>query len=179
MSVKITYFVHGTTLDNEKDLASGWYDVDLSELGIKQSIELKKHIKDYNFDVVFSSDLKRAIGSAKLAFENVEIITDKRLRECNYGNFTRKETTEFKNKLIDFVESPYPDGESYRDVEDRIRDFVKYLKYNYDNKNIAIVSHQAPQLALDVILKNKTWAQAISEDWRNTKSWQPGWEYVI
>ncbi len=31
MAVKITYFVHGTTTDNEKGISSGWYDVDLSE----------------------------------------------------------------------------------------------------------------------------------------------------
>jgi len=41
------------------------------------------------------------------------------------------------------------------------------------------VAHQAPQLALEVILKNKTWERAIAEDWRNTKSWQPGWKYEI
>jgi len=61
MSVKITYFVHGTTIDNEKDISSGWSDVGLSELGKKQSIELKNQIKGKKFDVIFCSDLKRAI----------------------------------------------------------------------------------------------------------------------
>jgi broad specificity phosphatase PhoE len=42
MSIKITYFVHGTTTDNERHLSSGWKDVELSELGIKQSEELKE-----------------------------------------------------------------------------------------------------------------------------------------
>lgn len=40
MSVKITYFVHGTTTDNEKRISEGWRDVDLSDLGVKQSKEL-------------------------------------------------------------------------------------------------------------------------------------------
>lgn len=31
MSVKTTYFVHGTTTDNEKEISSGWSDVELSE----------------------------------------------------------------------------------------------------------------------------------------------------
>jgi len=44
---------------------------------------------------------------------------------------------------------------------------------------VAIVAHKAPQLALDVLLKNKTWQQAFAEDWRKTKSWQPGWDYVL
>ena len=59
MPIKITYFVHGTTTDNEKDISSGSSDVELSELGVKQSIELKDKVKDKKFDVVFCSDLKR------------------------------------------------------------------------------------------------------------------------
>ncbi len=88
MAIKITYFVHGTTTDNEKEISSGWSDVGLSELGIKQTIELKAQIKGKKFDVVFYSDLKRAIDSAKLIFEGrTTIIPDARLRECNYGQY--------------------------------------------------------------------------------------------
>jgi alpha-ribazole phosphatase/probable phosphoglycerate mutase len=71
MFIKITYFVHETTMDNEKEISSGWSDVGLSDLGRKQSIELKDKIKDKKFDVVFCSDLKRAVDSAKLTFEGV------------------------------------------------------------------------------------------------------------
>ena len=48
-----------------------------------------------------------------------------------------------------------------------------------DNKTVAIVAHRAPQLAFEVITMNKTWEEAIKDDWRNTKSWQPGWRYEI
>jgi len=53
------------------------------------------------------------------------------------------------------------------------------LKENYDGKSIAIVAHKAPQLALDVIIKKKTWKQAMKEDWRKTKTWKPGWDYKL
>ena len=53
--VKITYFVHGTTTDNEKHISSGWGDVDISELGVKQSKELNEQTKDKKFDAVFYS----------------------------------------------------------------------------------------------------------------------------
>jgi broad specificity phosphatase PhoE len=36
MPVNITYFVHGTTVENEKNASSGWSDVELSELGKTQ-----------------------------------------------------------------------------------------------------------------------------------------------
>ena len=56
---------------------------------------------------------------------------------------------------------------------------MNFLKENYDGKQVAIVAHKGPQLALDVLLKNKNWEQAFAEDWRKTKTWQPGWEYII
>lgn len=180
MAVKITYFVHGTTTDNEKEISSGWSDVGLSELGVKQSIELKDKIKDKHFDAVFCSDLKRAVDSAKLTFEGeVEIIPDKRLRECNYGRFNGKPSSIVEPMQEKNISNRFLDGESYEDVKERVADFLEFLKKNYDGKSVAIVSHKAPQLALDVLLKSKTWEQAFAEDWRKTKSWQPGWEYII
>jgi alpha-ribazole phosphatase/probable phosphoglycerate mutase len=58
MAVKITYFVHGTTTDNEKDLATGWMPGELSELGKKQAKELGRLVSGKDFDAVFCSDLK-------------------------------------------------------------------------------------------------------------------------
>jgi len=180
MSIKITYFVHGTTTDNLLDLATGWADGELSEKGIKQSIELTGQISHLKFDVIFCSDLKRAIDSANYSFKNIyEIKIDPRLREANYGDYTQKSGKLFKDRLIEYVEKPFPNGESYKDVEKRIDEFVNYLKTNYDGKHIGIVAHQAPQLALDVLLRKRTWKEAIEEDWRLTKSWKPGWEYII
>jgi len=176
--MKITYFVHGTTTDNEIDLATGWADGQLSKLGIEQSKKLGELVADKKFDVVFSSDLKRALDSARLAFgHKYEIITDKRLREVNYGDFTGKPDG-FKNNLAKYINKPFPNGESYKDVEKRVADFLKEVSEKYAGQHIAIVAHQAPQLALDVLLKNKTWEQAILEDWRRTKSWRAGWEYI-
>ncbi len=181
MSVKITYFVHGTTTDNEKEISSGWSDVELSELGITQSIALKEKTKDKKFDVVFCSDLGRAVNSAKLAWEGIyKIISDARLRECNYGklNATPSAIVEPMQEE-ECIETPFPEGESYEDVKKRIADFLDFLKKNYDGKHVAIVGHKAPQLSLDVLLKGKTWKEALAEDWRKTKNWQPGWEYVL
>jgi len=41
------------------------------------------------------------------------------------------------------------------------------------------VAHEGPQLALDVILRGKSWPQAIAENWRKTGAWQPGWRYSL
>ncbi len=178
MSIKLIYFVHGTTIDNENDKCTGWADGELSELGIKQAIELKKQIKEKDFTVIFCSDLKRAIDSVELGFKNeYPVIQDKRLRECDYGNLTQSD--ESLVNYSEHIKQTFPGGESLQDVEARMRDFIAYLKREYSNQFIAIMAHKAPQLALEVILRGKSWEEATQEDWRHKKAWQAGWLYDI
>jgi broad specificity phosphatase PhoE len=180
VSVKITFFAHGTTTDNEKDISSGWSDVELSTLGRQQQVALKEQIKDRKFAVVFCSDLKRAIQSAELTFGGeVEIISDKRLRECNYGEMNGQPTSLVQPLEEDCVVSPFLGGESYEDVKARTLDFLESLRLRWDGETVAIIGHKGTQLALEVLLNNKTWEQAFAEDWRKTKAWQPGWDYML
>jgi alpha-ribazole phosphatase/probable phosphoglycerate mutase len=180
MAVQITYFVHGTTNDNQNEVSSGWFDAELSELGVQQSNELWDKIKDKHFDMVFCSDLKRSVHSAELTFKHrVSIAQDDRLRECNYGRYNAQPSEIVEPMQENNIVSRFPEGESYEDVKKRIGDFLDFLKRDYDGKSIAIVAHKAPQLALDVLLKNKTWEQAFADDWRKKKAWQPGWEYIL
>lgn len=102
-----------------------------------------------------------------------------RLRECNYGDYNGKLSTEVEPLQEKCISTPMPNGESYERVKDRIQSFLEDVRRDYDGKHIAIVAHKAPQLALDVLLKNMTWEEAFAMDWRKTKNWQPGWEYVL
>jgi alpha-ribazole phosphatase/probable phosphoglycerate mutase len=179
MSVKITYFVHGTTTDNEQHISSGWKDVDISDLGIKQSEELPSQNTD-KFDVVFCSDLLRAVHSAELSFKDkYPIVIDKRLRECNYGDYNGKLSEIVESLQEKMVNEHFPNGESYENVKVRIESFLKDLKASHDGQHIAIVAHKAPQIALDVLLKGLTWDEAFATDWRKVGKWQPGWEYLL
>jgi len=185
MAITLTYFVHGTTTDNEQDLATGWQPGELSQIGRTQAQQLGEQVVSKTFDVVFCSDLQRAIDSARLGFgDKYRIIQDPRLRECDYGRFTGASAADFKDRLTDYIDHPFPPGaefkgESYRDVERRLREFVDSLRDHYAGQHVAVVGHQGPQLALDVILGGKTWPQAIETDWRRTKAWRPGWDYRI
>lgn len=177
MKIKVIYFVHGTTFDNAEGKCSGWRQAQLTEIGKKRAIELGKIRKNTYFDIIFTSDLERAIESAKLAFPNIKRIQDKRLRECNYGELEGKD----KKVVVyeEHIEEPFPNGESLKDVEKRIKSFIEYLQKNYRGKTIGIVAHRATQLAFEVVTKNISWEEANKNDWRKTKSWQPGWEYII
>lgn len=205
----ITYFVHGTTTDNENGISTGWNPGELSTLGIAQSKELAELLrgKASKYDVVFTSDLKRAVDSARFMFaplhpassnmnrrttlqhfsnrdvtgfgENFQ--TDARLRECNYGDLNGGAEATVEPLCFKHIDTPFPNGESMKDVEKRMRNLCNELLKKYDGKHIAFVAHKAPQLALDVIANNKIWDEAMRDDWRKKtpKAWQPGWEYRI
>ena len=176
MAVEIIYFVHGTTYDNAESKCSGWKQVELNELGKEQAINLGKNT-NYRFDVLYTSDLNRAINSAKLAWPNINSIQDARLRECNYGEYDGED-----KKLVvyeEHIEDPFPNGESLKDVEKRMREFISFLKEKYNNKTVGIFAHRAPQLAIEKKKKKITWEEAIKNDWRKQKAWQPGWKYTI
>ena len=177
MPIQIIYFVHGTTYDNTMGKCSGWKQAELTDKGKERAIKLGEIRKDAHFDVIFTSDLIRAIDSANLAFPNVKKIQDRRLRECNYGDLDGED----KSLVVyeEHIETPFPNGESLKDVEKRIKDFIHFLKDNYEGKTLGIVAHRAPQLAFEVLTKDISWEEANKNDWRKTNSWQPGWEYII
>lgn len=119
MKTKVIYFVHGTTFDNAEGKCSGWRQAQLTEIGKKRAIELGKIRKNTYFDIIFTSDLERAIESAKLAFPNIKHIQDKRLRECNYGELEGKD----KKVVVyeEHIEEPFPNGESLKTVTEYLR----------------------------------------------------------
>ncbi|MBR2248805.1 MAG: histidine phosphatase family protein [Bacilli bacterium] len=174
--MKIIYYVHGTTYDNASKKCSGWKQVELNDLGKEQAVNLGKNTP-YKFDVLFTSDLKRAMDTAKLAFPEFESIQDKRLRECNYGDYDGGD----KNLVIyeDHIDEPFPNGESLKDVENRVKEFLDFIEKNYSDKTVGIIAHRAPQLAIQVLTQNITWEEANENDWRKTGDWQPGWQYTL
>lgn len=179
--MKITYFVHSITTDNEAGLATGWLPGELSDEGVKRTKVLGSELQAHEFDAVFCSDLKRAMDSTDLFFDKkFPVFVDWRLRECNYGDQDGRPAKEFKkDREQEYIDVSYPGGESYKDVERRMRSFLADADALFAEGHIAIVAHQAPQLALDVIIKNQTWDEAIAGDWRKTGAWQPGWEYLL
>lgn len=175
--IDIFYYVHGSTLDNEKKRATGWDQVSLSTKGIEQTQKAALRINSNIYDAIYTSDLIRAVESAEILFANRkdEIRNDQRLRECNYGSFTKKVNIDLIYE--EHIDVPFPNGESLKDVEMRMRDFLRDID-NSRYKTIAIVGHRATQLALDVILLKLSWKEAIKRDWRICGHWHLGWHYT-
>jgi broad specificity phosphatase PhoE len=175
--VNIFFETHSTTFDNEKNIASGWNDVDLSPLGIDQAKDLGDRYHGKKIDAIFISDLIRAYHTAQIAFygKNIPIIEDKRLRECDYGKLTNHPAKEVDKEKLNRVHDTFPGGESYDECIERMRSFLQSLSEFYDNKTVMIIGHRATQYGLEHVILGKPLGQVLTEKWQ----WQPGWEYKL
>ncbi|MDR2934201.1 MAG: histidine phosphatase family protein [Rickettsiales bacterium] len=177
MTIKIIFESHSTTFDNENKLASGWYDTDLSSLGIEQSKELGNRRRSQNFDAVFCADQLRAYKSAAIAFAdtNIPIFIDSRLRECNYGDLNQCEKSVVDGQRLERIYTPYPNGESYIQTCDRMFSFLEYLKNNFDGKKILIIGARATQFGIQNYIQKIPYEELVVAKF----NWQPGWEYNL
>ncbi len=174
--VTIVFEAHGTTFDNEAHLSSGWNDVELSPLGIQQSKEMGERYSNDYFDAIFCSDLRRAADSAKIGFgDRWPIFVDQRLRECDYGDYTQKSSTEVDQQKLQRIHESFPNGESYTQTSKRMKGFLDDLKKNYKGKRVMIIGHRATQYALEHWILGKPLTKVITAPWK----WQPGWEYFL
>ncbi|MFS8580670.1 MAG: histidine phosphatase family protein, partial [Novibacillus thermophilus] len=64
-----------------------WLPGRLSERGRAVAVELGERRRDDGLAAVFTSDLDRAVETARIAFvgTDIPVFQDKRLRECDYG----------------------------------------------------------------------------------------------
>ena len=171
--MKIYFAAHATTVDNEAKIASGWKDVELSELGIKQAHELGEIFKDIKLDLICTSDLKRAVDSVKIAFgEKYPILIDARLRELNYGDFNGKPSEVVEKMKIERIKKSFPNGESYEQAVARTQKFYNELKLKNPNSTVLVVGHRATQYGLD-LMAGKKLEELLSVKFK----WQPYWEY--
>jgi alpha-ribazole phosphatase/probable phosphoglycerate mutase len=174
--MKIYFAAHSTTTDNEAKLSSGWKDVGLSDLGVQQSKEMGETFKNIKLDLICCSDLKRAVDTVKIAFnDKYPVIVDKRLRELNYGDFDGKPSGVVESMKEKCIKDPFPNGESYEQAIVRTHEFYKELKDKYENKVVLIVGHRATQYGLDVLVRGKTIEECLSVPFK----WQPYWEYNL
>ena len=95
---------HGESIWNQKNLFTGWTDVDLSENGKKEAAQAGELLREggYDFDICYTSYLKRAIHTLNLALEGMDrewlpVAKTWKLNERHYGalqGLNKSETAE-------------------------------------------------------------------------------------
>ena len=103
--IKLVLVRHGQSMWNLENRFTGWTDVELSEQGIKEAKEAGKILKEkgFNFDVAYTSVLKRANDTLKyileeLGEENIPVKKSWRLNERHYGALQGLNKDETKEK---------------------------------------------------------------------------------
>ena len=167
---------HGQSEWNKLNLFTGFKNIELSEQGIEEANKAGQNFKNLNikFDIVFTSELKRAQETAKIILENLDqwdylyekgkIITDINLNERDYGDLTglnKKETADkFGEEQVHKWRRGYsdqpPNGESLEDVVRRVKIYfeesINPAIQSADNNNILIAEHGNSLRALLIVM---------------------------
>jgi len=128
MTVHIVFETHSISTDNEMGAATGWLPGRLSMQGRALAAELGRRRADDGLAAVFSSDLSRAAETASIAFgDTLPILLDWRLRECDYGEWNGRLRGQVHDDRREFLDRPYPGGESWRAAIARVARFLDDL----------------------------------------------------
>jgi broad specificity phosphatase PhoE len=173
----LIFETHATSVDNETGLASGWYDADLSRAGQEQAREIGERHPAGRLAAVYCSDLRRSYRTGELAYpgKRVPIIRDRRLRECDYGAMTRCPTWLIEHSRGKYVDTPFPRGESYEDVADRVGGWLREVNSMSAGHTILVIGHRAVFFAFEHLLRGVRLTAAVRAAWE----WRPGWHYTV
>ena len=177
MAVDMVFETHSISLDNERGVATGWLPGELAPIGRQLAAEMGRRRCAEPVDAVFCSDLARAVETATIAFEGsgIPVYQDARLRECNYGALNGMPVAQLVAERSRRIDTPFPDGQSYRDVLEQTRDFLRDLAANWDGKHVVLVSHSANRWALDCLLNGARLEDLVDAPF----NWQEGWRYTV
>ena len=153
--LKIYLFRHGQTTYNRDGIFTGFKDSKLTALGKKQARVVARKLKEKKFEVAIYTRLSRSKDTLRFVLKGHEeckrLIKDDRMIERSYGKLSGKTHSTIIKK---YGQEKYdawhrgfncrpPRGESFADVEKRVRDFIKWLKkfMKKENVNVAISAH--------------------------------------
>ena len=148
---KFTLVRHGQTDWNVARRYQGQQDIPLNAEGLQQARTLALFMKEETFDVIYSSDLQRAMQTAQILQEGREatVIADARLREIAFGEWEGKCHDDLRTAFpIRFTLSESdpavplaPGGESVFALAQRTKEFADEISQRFPDGNVLIVTH--------------------------------------
>jgi broad specificity phosphatase PhoE len=177
VGIEIVYETHSTSTDNEAGIATGWLPGRLSQTGRRQARQLGERRRHDELAVAYTSDLRRAVETAQLAFgeAGIPIRQDARLRECDYGELNGAPVARVAARRRHHIDTPFPGGESYRQVVQRTSALLADLVREWDGRRVLLVAHSANRWALEVLVHGRALEELVSAPF----AWQEGWHYRV
>jgi len=151
---KIFIFRHGQTDDNLTHTFSGFRQSDLTPAGIEEAKGIGEQLKNEKVTKAFQSDLIRSQHTLQLVLgdyhKGVQVVTDPRIKERDYGNLTGKNKDEAAKEFPDkyplwhrSYDVPPPGGESVKDVEVRVMSFLNDVLPTLSSDDVVFISAHA------------------------------------
>lgn len=178
MTIGIVFETHALSEDNERGIATGWLPGRLCERGRANAADMGRRRRDDGIAAVFSSDLRRSVETAEIAFggSGIPVLYDWRLRECDFGTRNGSPAADVKRDRLDHCERPYPGGESHEQAIGRVARFLADLPTRWAQRRVMLIGHLATWRALEHVTTGRTVRDLVAADFE----WQPhGWEYRL
>ena len=163
-SPRTIYLVrHGETEGNLDDKAQGHFDAQLTDRGRLQAKAVAKRLADVEFDTVYSSDLRRAMDTARAITAHrpkLEIQPRSDLREYHFGIYEDFLWDDVGNAIPEIYQRwknldtrptiEFPGGESMGKAWQRVGDFAYEMlnTHRRGNETILVVGHGGSLQAL-------------------------------
>jgi probable phosphoglycerate mutase len=142
---------HGETAWNAEHRVQGQLDIPLNEIGLRQAQAVGKVLGAERFDVIYSSDLSRAMQTAQPTARalGMEILQDRNLRERHYGMFERQTYAEVKGRhSAEYARFAARDpdfdfggGESLKNFSERSIAAVSRLAKQHEGQHVLVFTH--------------------------------------
>ncbi|HPK27668.1 MAG TPA: histidine phosphatase family protein [Candidatus Absconditabacterales bacterium] len=150
--MKLILTRHGETEENKAEIVQGHLPGKLSADGIKQSKKVALRLKGEKIDYIYSSDLDRAVDTAKIIavyHKQTPIKFKKETRERYLGSYQGKRTS-------DIIGPTWPeDGESFDELYNRAKRFFDGLLLKHSNDTLLLVGHNQFNKALVAVITGK------------------------
>jgi len=145
--VKIYFIRHGQTVENLHGILQGHRPGVLTKLGHAQAQRVGERLSQIPFDAIYASDLGRVVETARYvaAHQAAPVVYDPLLRERGVGIYEglpRRVLWEAEERSGEPSVDFRPEGgESFRDLQERIEQFLRRLQQEAMEKTVLLVSH--------------------------------------
>ena len=147
---KIFLFRHAQTTDNATFTFCGKRNPDLTESGIKEAEEIRESLKDEKVTKAYCAPNTRTKHTLEIVLEphdkTIQTIADPRIRERDYGDLTGKNKKEYEKLYPEKYkqwhrgyDTPPPNGESLKQVEERVLEFLKEMLANVWQNDVIFI----------------------------------------
>jgi alpha-ribazole phosphatase len=174
ISMKVIIARHAQTDENANNIHIGReVDVVLNAQGIRQAEQLAEFLKNEKIHVAYASPQTRARHTAQKVLKHhpeAHLIEVPDLREQHLGIYEGLGKAEWKEIKKNYT-GPFhlfkpPQGESYTDLQERVKKFFDRLLQKHPNDTVLIVSHGGTLGMLFLHILNK---ELTEENYRQHK----------